>query len=242
MDTGYREAVAAALALMGARPERRGLLPVSEPLRLGRSELRYADPAHGVLTQLKIGGCYFAAPFGEEGARELFGRIPAGVLVSIAGAGYAPLLEPDVEPSCYDLWVYEGAGPVDGGAAKISIRTLDTADLDAIERRYHMLDHEVIVDHLERGWVHGGFNGAGELVGFIGEHTEASMGMLEIFPEHRRRGYARALEAALANKIISEGRVPYGHVAPGNVASRALQERLGLTIARPRYCWIKRPA
>lgn len=242
MDTGYREAVASALALMDARPERRGLLPVSEPLRLGRSELRYADPAHGVLTQLKIGVCYFAAPFGEEGARELFGRIPAGALVSIAGAGYAPLLEPDVEPSCYDLWVYEGAGPVDGGAAEISIRPLDVADLDAIERRYHMLDHEVIVDHLERGWVYGGFNGTGELVGFIGEHTEASMGMLEIFPEYRRRGYARALEAALANKIISEGRVPYGHVAPGNVPSRALQERLGLTIARPRYCWVKRPA
>ena len=33
----------------------------------------------------------------------------------------------------------------------------------------------------------------GQLAGFVGEHSEGSMGMLEIFPAYRRRGLGYSL-------------------------------------------------
>lgn len=79
----------------------------------------------------------------------------------------------------------------------------------------------------------------GEFVGFIGEHPEGSMGMLHVFPEHRRKGYAEALESLLANEYIKQGRIPYGHVVVGNDASMALQKKLGFAVATRKLYWLR---
>ena len=79
----------------------------------------------------------------------------------------------------------------------------------------------------------------GEFVGFIGEHPEGSMGMLHVFPEHRRKGYAEALESLLANEYIKQDRIPYGHVVVGNEASMALQKKLGFQTAEKKVYWLR---
>ncbi len=79
----------------------------------------------------------------------------------------------------------------------------------------------------------------GEFVGFIGEHPEGSMGMLHVFPEYRRKGYAEALEKLLANEYIKQGRIPYGHVVVGNEPSIALQKKLGFKTANEKVYWLK---
>ena len=79
----------------------------------------------------------------------------------------------------------------------------------------------------------------GKFVGFIGEHPEGSIGLLYIFPEHRRKGYAEALECLIGNEYIKQGRIPYGHVVIGNEASRALQEKLGFETASQKVYWLK---
>lgn len=76
-------------------------------------------------------------------------------------------------------------------------------------------------------------------VGFIGEHPEGSMGMLHVFPEYRRKGYAEALESLLANEYIKQDRIPYGHVVVGNDASMALQKKLGFQVANEKLYWLK---
>ena len=111
----------------------------------------------------------------------------------------------------------------------------------SFDARYNLLSRSGIEDHLARGWIRGGFAADGALVGFIGEHDEASMGMLEVFPEARRHGFAQALEAALIGELLAAGRTPYCHVAPDNEASRALQAKLGLRRVDTVQCWFGMP-
>lgn len=81
--------------------------------------------------------------------------------------------------------------------------------------------------------------GQGAFVGFIGIHPEGSMGMLHVFEEYRRRGYAEEIEKFLINHYISRGEIPYGHVMIGNEASLALQEKLGMETAQEFVYWLR---
>ena len=79
-----------------------------------------------------------------------------------------------------------------------------------------------------------------ELAGFIGEHDEGSMGMLEVFPAYRRQGLGLALESFQINRILEEGRMPYDQVILGNEKSLSLQKKLGMTITKDTVTWLKR--
>ena len=50
-------------------------------------------------------------------------------------------------------------------------------------------------------------------------------------PDHRGRGLARALMAAVARRIVARGDMPFLHVYPSNVGAIALYESLGFTIS-----------
>jgi GNAT superfamily N-acetyltransferase len=71
----------------------------------------------------------------------------------------------------------------------------------------------------------------GEAVGYIGTHKEGTMGLLEVMPEHRRKGYGTLLEKALINEQLSKGITPFGHILETNVASIALQKAIGLWVS-----------
>ncbi|MFF7210097.1 GNAT family N-acetyltransferase [Streptomyces sp. NPDC008238] len=58
----------------------------------------------------------------------------------------------------------------------------------------------------------------------------ASFGAVEVAPDHRRRGLARAVMAALARKALDEGASgAYLQVETGNEGARALYDRMGFT-------------
>ncbi len=80
----------------------------------------------------------------------------------------------------------------------------------------------------------------GELAGFIGRHDQGALGVLEVLPEYRRRGIATALESAAINRELQEGHVPYCHLYTDNLASRALQQSLGLSFADKNVWWLYR--
>ena len=67
------------------------------------------------------------------------------------------------------------------------------------------------------------------LVGFIGEHLEGSMGLLYVFPEYRRMGFAAALENAKIAEVMQKGFVPFAQIDKNNLPSLGLQEKIGLT-------------
>lgn len=236
--------VTEAIRVLESRPDRNCFRCVIETLRLGRSKVRMLDPVDGVLTQLAPDGTYFAAPFTAEGARAMRAMIPHGALLNCNDIAFLDLLAPQAKRTgIYEFWVYPAQVPPDGGrgAAKLTTRTLTPEHLDIVDGQYDLLSRDEIAERLAAGVVRGGFDASGRMVGFIGEHEEASMGMLEVFPEARRHGYAQALEAALIADLLEHGRVPYCHVAPENRASQALQTKLGLIRTATLQCWTRMP-
>lgn len=122
----------------------------------------------------------------------------------------------------------------------IAIRPLTLEHLSAVSSVYHTVDDEGYVRRLiEKGAMYGAF-ADGELAGFIGVHSEGSIGLLEVLPEYRRRGVAVALETYLSNLFIGQGMTPYGQVVVGNDISCGLQRRLGLCFAKENVFWMSR--
>lgn len=230
-----------ARALLEAQPDADRFRAVIEPLALGRTRVCLLDERLGVLTHYEPNGCYYAVPFSAEGARAMRDAIVPGSIVYVVDISFAGEIVPEDDPDHYEFWVYPHAEPPAMPAVEFTQRQLGSNDLETVAERYHLLSREEMLDHLERGWIWGGFDAAGSLVGFIGEHDEGSMGMLEVFPEARRHGYAQALEIAQMRRFMAAGRTPYCHVVPSNDASKALQTKLGLVRVGPEQCWVALP-
>ena len=75
-------------------------------------------------------------------------------------------------------------------------------------------------------------------MGFIGEHFEGAMGMLEVFAPYRKRGLGAILESYKINQILSSGRTPYCNVSYDNAISLRLQDKIGLKKTRMDTWWI----
>lgn len=237
-DGAPADLIAKTIALLDAwDAERPGWLwYLREPLRLGRATVRYAG-VDGVLLDMTRNAVPFVAPRSEEAARRMAPLVAGEPTVALADARYAEALVPGGAVYPYQLWVYEKNEPV-RTAGCLRIRRLTRAHAPVILERYHLIDEQDVYDHLDCGWIYGGFDASGELVGFIGEHDEATMGVLEVFPAFRRRGFAGELEGALINRFRAKGRRAYCHVDPANTASQRLQRKLGLRQVPITQCWI----
>lgn len=77
-----------------------------------------------------------------------------------------------------------------------------------------------------------------ELLGFIGIHCEGSIGLLEVFPQHRNKGIAQALQKHMINYTLSKKWIPFGQVFIDNKKSMNLQNKLGLSISEKSVFWL----
>lgn len=231
-----------ALAFVAGLPDPREAVALSEALRLGRAECAYAGE-DGVLARIAASGDRLlaardAAAAGrvlatltpEERAEPGFQvALPDAAWKDAAGLGGLNSLD-------YRICVYEGSEPLPvRGDLRIEPLTVD--DLPTVLAHYDTLPEDFVRRHLADGWVFGGYDADGALVGFIGEHDEGAIGMLEVFPEHRRRGYALELEGFAVNRMLAAGRVPYSQVVMGNEPSFALHRKLGMTVLPDVQCW-----
>lgn len=128
----------------------------------------------------------------------------------------------DAEPCAQ--WSYLEKEPPRQIPCDIRLLSMDYAAVAGAQ--YHQRT-DYITERIQAGQLWGLFEGD-TLAGFIGLHTEGAMGMLEIFPQFRRKGYGYALEAWLIAWLLERGWTPYCHVVKGNDASTHLQEKLGL--------------
>lgn len=122
----------------------------------------------------------------------------------------------------------------------IAIRRLSEDYLETVSSHYHLTeDPGYLRKRIRAGVLYGAFL-QDTLTGFVGEHEEGSMGMLEVFPEYRRKGIAAALEAFTINRLLSLGRTPFCQIIEGNEASVRLQQKLGLRISKDTLCWFSK--
>ena len=118
------------------------------------------------------------------------------------------------------------------------IRPLGEEFFSLILENYHSFtDPEYIHKRIAAGVMYGAFQ-KGELLGFIGMHSEGSVGMLEVLPQHRRKGAATALMAFMTNFCLERGWVPFSQIFHGNEASLALHRRLGWALSQRPLYWV----
>lgn len=229
-----------ALQRLAAFPDPREVVAMTESLRLGRARVEHVS-ADGVLLYLPSSQNYLHTAVDDAAARRVLRAASHDLddaVVLFADAGHATACGYGEKAiTRYRVCVYEAAEPP-ALRGTLRIEPLDESWLPTVAAQYDGLPEEDILRHLADGWVYGGFDAAGDLVGFIGEHDEGTIGMLEIFTRYRRRGYARELEGAAIARMLAAGRVPQGQVVLGNEPSFALQRSLGMTVLSGVQCWV----
>jgi predicted GNAT family acetyltransferase len=84
-----------------------------------------------------------------------------------------------------------------------------------------------------------GIRAGGELIAMTGERMKpgnfTEMTAVCVHPDHRGRGYAQALLAAVARQIEARGEIPFLHVFSSNTSAIALYQRQGMRIRRRLY-------
>ena len=135
---------------------------------------------------------------------------------------------------CYQLAYYGKAPEMN---SSLNFRWADENDLPVLIEHYDLVSEEELATIVERKAMLLGYKD-NELVGFIGEHLEGGMGLLLVFPEHRRNGYAEELEKAYIKHTIDRGFVTFGQVVTDNEASLKLQEKLGFDKSVNTIVWM----
>ncbi len=223
----------------------RNLVALAEALRLGRARCLHAGD-DGLLVRVEASGDILVAARDGRTAASLISGVVAEELdpeatITLTDARWAADAgladrEPPHETLRYRICVYERTEPIPV-MGTLRIEPLGEDDLGTVLAHYENLSEQTVRRHLADGWVFGGYDAAGELVGFIGEHDEGAIGMLEVFPEQRRHGYGFELAACAVNRMLAAGRIPYSQVVLTNEASFALHRRLGMTALPTVQCW-----
>lgn len=221
-----------ALELLDEAPLR--AQPLANAIRLGRAEAcvaergcvlgRFEDGHQMLYAPDHVRALDLAAPYVREGMLTLLEpRLSQAMSRATGHLRVVPV----------HVCVYQSGRPVAIPEERLRcIRTLGPEHADTI------LDWCTHADYVERTafarrLAEGRFFGAfveDELVGFVGEHEEGSIGMLEVKRRWRRSGWGEALEAAKINDCLSRGELPWTEVYPQNKNSLTLQRKLGLTI------------
>ena len=169
-----------------------------------------------LLRNLK-GGCHLLMVSDHDLGLETFARY-----------GFEGMME------CYQSAYYGGMPEMTGCLA---LRDAEEADLPVLTDTYDLVSEDDLRLIVQRRKLILGF-ADGRLAGFMGEHLEGSMGLLHVFPEFRRRGYATELEKAVIKRTLQEGCIPVCQIEKSNSASMELQRKLGLTVSHRLICWM----
>lgn len=118
-------------------------------------------------------------------------------------------------------------------------RQMESEDAEWVNENYRNIPEELDYVRLllEKGLITGAYV-SGRRAGFIGRHSEGSIGLLEVLPAFRRRGIAEALLSDAINHELALGNVPFGQVVWDNGPSLALQKKVGSEISRGHVYWM----
>lgn len=139
--------------------------------------------------------------------------------------------------NCYQAVYTGGPLPLDD---VLTFHAPNEEELDIIDATYDLDDRAGLAKLRDRGMLFAGFAGE-EFVGYVGRHREGSVGLLNVFPQYRRKGYGQRLETFILNRVVAAGERPYCQIFEGNEASLALQAKLGWQLAEKPICWLFLP-
>ena len=221
-------------------------LDMTEAVRRGVGTVLHASPSAALVgipaaDDSRDFGSYLMSCADMDAARLLCGLFPDGgdSLIAAHEDFYLPLLQDRfglgffLEGASFQA-AYLGVGPCPIPESPLALRQLTVDDLPQVADNYKLEGEDYLRSLLERGQLFGGF------LDFAGRHAEGSIGLLEIFPPYRRRGFASVLEQYLINRELALKHIPFGQVVTGNAPSLALQRSLGMTLSEGTLYWLAR--
>ena len=164
---------------------------------------------------------------------------PYSSLITPGAAVRDALLAADPAWDWCGFWVWAYLEKTPPPCPALDFRPLGPEHLPAVAAHYEMATHEELLAIIQKGEMFGAFD-AGCLAGFIGMHSDGTMGLLHIFERFRRRGLGAALESRLIGWLLAAGRPAYCDVLAENRASLRIQASLGLTRADRQLFWLFR--
>lgn len=120
---------------------------------------------------------------------------------------------------------------------ELQIRCAEKKDIETIMTYYHKLEEEELEKIIEGGDLFLGFQDE-KMVGFVGKHLEGSMGLLEILPDYRRKGYGYIMESFLIDHMLKQNLIPFCQIEVDNEKSMALQRKIGMQISEEKMYWV----
>lgn len=212
-------------------------IDILESIRRKTADIIYADKDGVIIYERKSEACMIAMQDLEKCKSVIdFSRYN---LYAVHNKEVAQHIEQEYN-FAHNLETYQAVYPKKDIIAGMfdSIKVLTKHYIDLVSQHYGGADdREYIEDLINREKVWGIFDN-GVLAGFIGEHLEGSIGLLEVLPEHRRKGYGYKLQAFLINYYLKLNQVPFCQVKTDNAASLSLQQKLGMQISKETTIWV----
>ena len=209
-----------------------------EPIRKASAEVLYADE-YGVLIREIKSNAYMISADSYEKGREILGHLSECNLMVAHQEEMVDYIQRKYrlkdKMECFQAVYMKDRSLEESN--ELAIRQLTIEQKETILENYHVLSEVEITELLKDGRIFGGYREE-TLVGFAGIHQEGSIGLLEIFPENRCRGYGTILESYLVNQVLARGGVPFVQIKPDNTNSIALQKKLGFQFSEQKIYWM----
>lgn len=142
----------------------------------------------------------------------------------------------DVIKPCYQVRYDKPASvpvPVDTVVKNLEVTE---ENIDLVARTYEGgIDRKYAIEYLERGML-ASYTG-GKLSGYIGAHSEGTIGVLVVMPEFRKMGIGSYLVNRSVEKFLSEGKIAYAHIVSTNEKSYNMHLKMGFVPSDKLVYW-----
>ena len=209
------------------------------PIKRNTAEIIYSG-TDGVVIKETKSGAYLMALDSYKKALDIFHKLDNSYLYSVKNKDLATYIM-DKTRLC-DLMEANQFTYLKQEKLKnddiLQIKELDETYKDIIISHYTgVSDPSYIIERIENKELYGGFFEE-KFCAFIGFHAEGSMGMLYVFPEFRKKGFATKMQIYMTNLMLDMGLTPFNQVEIYNTNSRNLQEKLGFEMSEEKVYWI----
>lgn len=210
---------------------------ILEPIRKGCAKIIYAEN-NGVLIFETESQSYMLSVDTFEIGKKLLDSITDCNLIAIHQSFMVNYVEKKYDflnkLECYQAVYLENEILLENSMLKI--KELTYKEKAIINEHYKSLTNDELNKLLDKKNILGGYIN-NRLIGFIGNHLEGSMGILEVFPEFRRKGYAYILESYLIKSMLDKGLVPFAQIEVSNIKSIELHKKLNFDISKESLFW-----
>lgn len=203
-------------------------LCITEPLRLGSARIIEENP-RGILAYDAMARLHLLSAEDAAAANALLEHVENPYFILCCQGEFAPLLDRFgfAHSMHCSQWAYLKTEIPEADPGLI-ISPPDDAAFARILTSYRMSTPEELALQRSRGQILFARTPNGQDAGFVGLHPEGCFGLLEVFPEQRRKGYGAALEKHIIRFCMERGNVPYCQVNVENLPSLNLQRKLGM--------------